>query len=180
MAIIKWSDAQPAHRAPDALDIIFFEASGTKSFASETARDAFRERWLGRYLRIYPEWVYLAVDDEKRLAGYLLGCLDDPAQSPLFSDIGYFQDLKALTALYPAQLHVNVAPWARGAGAGSQLVEAFAKDAHVSGCPGVHVVTGRGLRNVGFYVRNGFIEQGHVALNGRALVFLGRDLVSGS
>jgi GNAT superfamily N-acetyltransferase len=176
-AIVKWTDASPARRSGDALDAIFFEASGTKTFTSDEGRSAFRERWLGRYLRDYPEWVYLALDDKNGLAGYLLGCLDDPARTPLFDDIGYFQEFRALTARFPAQLHVNLAPSARGAAIGVQLVEAFARDACTAGSPGMHAVTERGMRNVSFYERNRFHERGHVTWNGRDLVFLGRDLV---
>ena len=179
VTIVKWTDAAEIQRAAGALDAIFFEASGTKAFASDEVRQAFRERWLGRYLRVYPEWAYLALGNHGQVDGYLIGCLDDPSKTLLFSDIGYFQDLRALTARFPAQLHVNLAPTARGAGAGSKLVSRFVDDAAQAGCPGAHVVTGRGLRNVGFYERNGFQERGHVTWNGHGLVFLGRDLKSG-
>ena len=174
--IVRWAQADPAQRPDDLLDAIFFEACGTKSFVSKEARVAFRERWLGRYLRTYPEWVYLAIGNHEVVEGYLLGCLDDPAQTPMFSDIGYFQDLAALTARFPAQLHVNLAPSARGQGVGSQLVSSFVSDAQKAFCPGVHVVSGRGLRNVGFYERNGFREEGQVTWNGRELVFLAQAL----
>ncbi len=176
LSIVKWSEFAGNKGSDAARDAIFFEASGTKTFASDDVRAAFRERWLGRYLRLYPEWVYLAVDGSGGLQGYLLGCLDDPAQTPLFSDIGYFQDFAPLTARFPAQLHVNLAPAARGAGVGSQLVSAFVNDAAKAGCPGVHVVTGRDQRNVSFYARNGFRDVGHVTWNGRELVFLARAI----
>ena len=176
VAIIKWIEARAHHRSLDALDAIFFEASGTKTFATAEVRAAFRERWLGRYLRQYPEWVYLALNDEDRIAGYLLGCLDDPAKTPMFSDIGYFQNFAHLTARFPAQIHVNLAPLARGHGTGGRLVSAFSDDARRAGCPGVHVVTARGLRNTKFYALNGFNEAGHIDWQGRELLFLARDL----
>ena len=169
-------EARARHRSLDALDAIFFEASGTKTFASAEVRAAFHERWLGRYLRQYPEWVYLALNDDDSLAGYLLSCLNDPAKTALFSDIGYFQNFAHLTERFPAQLHVNLAPRARGHGAGGRLVCAFIDDARRADCPGVHVVTARGLRNTTFYARNGFGEVGHVTWQGRDLVFLARDL----
>ena len=179
MQIVKWLD-RPHRLARDGsgseLDDIFFESSATQSFASDAARSDFRERWLGRYLRVYPEWVYVALSDEGALTGYLLGCLDDPAQTPLFSDLGYFQELAALTARFPGQLHVNLAAEARGAGVGGQLVSAFLRDARAAGCPGVHVVTGLGMRNVGFYERQRFRDQGHTTWNGSALVFLAQPL----
>lgn len=158
------------------LDRIFFESSGTKAFADTAARSDFRERWLGRYLAHYSEWFYVAVAHDGEPLGYLAGCLDDPARSPRFADIGYFAGLANLTALYPAHLHVNLAPAARSHGIGSRLVERFARDASRAGAPGVHVVTGRGMRNVGFYQRNGFHEAGAITWNGRELVLLGRAL----
>jgi GNAT superfamily N-acetyltransferase len=176
LSIVKWPEIAGNKGSDAALDAIFFEASGTKTFASDEVRAAFRERWLGRYLRLYSNWVYAAVDSGSALQGYLLGCLDDPAQTPLFSDIGYFQNFAPLTAHFPAQLHVNLAPAARGRGAGSALVSAFVHDAAEAACPGVHVVTGRDQRNVGFYARNGFRDEGHAIWNGRELVFLARTI----
>ncbi len=175
--IRRWVEIEDrSHLVPE-IDEIFFEASATKSFASEADRAAFRERWLGRYLAHYPEEAFVALAPGGTIAGYLVGSLDDPASTPLFSDIAYFADLAQLTARYPAQLHVNLAqPW-RGRGIGSRLVAAFVDHAHSAGVPGVHAVTGRGMRNVGFYLSNGFGEAGSVRTRDRDLVFLARSLV---
>jgi GNAT superfamily N-acetyltransferase len=162
------------------LDEVFFEASGTKTFADEAARLSFRERWLGRYLTHDPELAFLAIaapgQQEETLAGYLVGALDDPARAPRFADLGYFQNLADVTARYPAQLHVNLAPAWRGAGIGRDLVDAFIADARSAGAPGVHVVTSRGMRNVRFYAQCGFVELGACEWNGRELLMLGRAL----
>ena len=159
------------------IDCIFFESSATKNFESDSDRSAFRERWLGRYLSNFPQWAYLALARDESIAGYLVGSLDDPAQTPLFEDIAYFKDWKALTQRFPAQLHINVASSRRGQGAGACLVAAFIEDARRAGAPGVHVVTGRGMRNVRFYDQNGFKEAGALHVNGRELVFLARTLL---
>lgn len=158
------------------IDGIFFAASATKSFANPGEREAFRVRWLGRYLERYPEWAYLALDDTQHVQGYLVGSLDDPARTPLFSDITYFRDLSHLTASFPAHLHVNLAPEWRGQGLGSRLVAAFVEDARKAGARGVHVVTARGMDNVAFYLKNGFREEGSLLLNGRELLFLAKAL----
>lgn len=173
--IDRWSEWQ-GDGAEAELDRIFFEASATKSFASDEDRARFRHRWLGRYLEHYPAFAYVAVMPEDRVGGYLVGSLDDPAKTPLFSDLGYFQPLAALTACYPAQLHVNLAPEFRSQGIGGALVDRFCADAARAGAAGAHAVTSRGMRNVGFYERQGFTEKGAVAWNGRELVLLGRDL----
>jgi GNAT superfamily N-acetyltransferase len=160
------------------LDAIFFGASETRSFASDEVRLAFRERWLGRYLEHYPADALLAVERYGRVAGYLVGSLEDPAATCLFDDIAYFKVFSHLTIRFPAHLHVNLAPEFRGQGIGSRLMEAFVSHARGAGSPGVHVVTGKGMRNVGFYERNGFAPAGEAAVDGRMLVLLGRHLRS--
>lgn len=156
---------------------VFFAASGTKAFANDAAREAFRERWLGRYLTHDAGHVFVALNGAGRIVGYLVGCLDDPARTARFSDIGFFADFAPLTARYPAHLHVNLDEAARGLGVGGLLVEAFCGQVRDAGLPGVHVVTGKGVRNVRFYERLGFLQRGAAAFNGHEVVFLGRDLV---
>ena len=176
VAILRWLEIANRDALASEIDAIFFEASGTMTFASGADRDAFRTRWLGRYFEHFPQWAYLALGPDAHVAGYLVGSLDDPAKMSLFADIPYFKDFAALTAPYPAQLHVNLAPDWRGLGLGARLVEAFAADAARAGAPGIHVVTSRSNRNVGFYVGNGFHEAGALNSNNRDLVFLARRL----
>jgi GNAT superfamily N-acetyltransferase len=158
------------------VDTIFFEASG-RTFVPGPERDAFRERWLGRYLRGGTDTLFLALYDASRVAGYLVGALEDPAKQDRFADIGYFRgEFRELTACFPAHLHVNLAPAFRGVGIGARLIEAFAGHASGAGAAGVHVVTGKAMRNVRFYERCGFGERASTLWNGRHVVFLGRDL----
>ena len=158
------------------LDDVFFQSSNTQTFASAEVRDKFRERWLGRYLGSYPQWTYVALTADRRVAGYLAGCLDDPARTALFSDNVHFAIFRDLTAQFPAHLHVNLAADYRGDGIGSALVERFCGDARNAGAGGVHVITGRGARNVGFYTRNGFLTRGVTGEGAAEVVFLGRTL----
>ncbi len=175
-AIARWGERPDRDVLASAIDAIFFETSATKDFPSETARASFRERWLGRYLLYDPSWFYVALSPEGRVAGYLAGCLEDPAVAPRFGDLSYFRAFAPLTRDHPAHLHVNVAADFHGAGVGSALVEAFARDAGRAGAPGIHVVTGKGMRNTGFYARNGFREIGGTSWNGKDIVLLGRRL----
>jgi GNAT superfamily N-acetyltransferase len=158
------------------LDAIFFEASNTKTFASDEARSAFRERWLGRYLRDDPEFAYVALAPAGNVIGYLVGAVDDPAIAPRFADIGHFKTFQHLTSQFPAHLHINLAPEARSQGIGSRLVEGFVADIKKTGVPGVHVVTSRDARNVRFYARNHFTEAGSAGEGLREVVFLARTL----
>lgn len=157
------------------LDRIFFSSSARQSFESEQEKSQFRERWLGRYIKYFPDCTIVALDKEKRAIGYVIGSLDDPATDPLFADLPFLAAFAALTARYPAQLHVNIdADW-RGQKIGAALVGAFAELASEAGAPGIHAVTARGMRNVGFYLANGFEERGATTMNGHELIFLGRE-----
>jgi GNAT superfamily N-acetyltransferase len=172
------------HAGPDCppsllaqIDAIFLETSAQPP-APGPAREAFRERWLGRYLHQREDVLLLALAGEDTVAGYLVGALEDPAQQERFADVGYFRTAFAdLTRLYPAHLHINLAAHCRGQGTGARLIEAFAEIARQAGAPGMHVVTGRGMRNVRFYERCGFLERGSALWNDREVLFLGRPLL---
>lgn len=175
VAICRYLDVERTARLNDDIDAIFFEASNTKSFENEAARSAFRERWLGRYLRDDPQFAYLAITSAPahHVVGYLVGAIDDPSnRSAEDGGIAAFRDVNRR---YPAHLHVNVAPAYRGAGIGGRLIDAFVADARGTGAVGVHVVTGATSANVRFYNRNGFRE---IARGGPAdtLVCLARVL----
>ena len=169
-----------------ALDAIVFAASATQSFARESDRQAFRQRWLGRYLEHHPECAFLAFDGQDfsglgsdcvgTVAGYIVGALRDPANDPLFADIPYFRELSPLTARVPGHLHINLAADARNRGLGGQLIAAFCAHAQKAGAPGVHAVTAENARNRSFYARNGFALAATTQWNGQAIVFLARAL----
>lgn len=158
------------------IDHVFFSSSLRQSFASAEEKVEFRERWLGRYLEHFPQHAWVACDESRRVVGYLVGSLDDPARDPLFADLPFFAYFGTLTARYPAQLHVNLDAARRGRGIGARLVDAFVAQARAAGAPGVHVVTTRGARNVGFYLANGFTERGALKRGDAELLFLGRAL----
>lgn len=159
------------------VDEVFFTSSGTQTFATPADRAAFRERWLGRYLRAEGDHAFVAIEATGAVVGYLVGALTDPATGDTYRDIGYFPLLAEATARYPAHLHVNVAAAYRGHGIGERLVAAFAAHAAEHAAPGVHVITGAGARNVGFYARCGFAEVHQFDWIGRPLVMLGRLLL---
>jgi GNAT superfamily N-acetyltransferase len=174
--VLRYAERDAGAETRSAIDRIFFASSNTKSFASEAARAAFRERWLGRYLTHFSPCCFVAADAGGGVIGYLVGSLEDPARDAAFADIAHFQTFSHLTARYPAQLHVNVDEDWRGHGIGAALVAAFVAHARSSAVPGVHIVTSRGARNVRFYERNGFREFDAAMAGGHELVFLGRSL----
>jgi GNAT superfamily N-acetyltransferase len=159
------------------IDAIFIETS-VQPPPPGPEREAFRERWLGRYLHGGTDVVLLALAGEDTVAGYLVGALEDPAKQERFADIGYFRThFVQLTRRFPAHLHVNLAEPFRGRGTGARLIEAFAEAARQTGASGMHVVTGRGMRNVRFYERCGFVERDSASWKGGEVVFLGRALL---
>lgn len=169
VVIRRYLDAEQTGRLDSDIDAIFFEASNTKSFANERERSAFRERWLGRYLRDDPQYAYLAFAPSGDLVGYLVGAIDDPQSN---GGIAAFRDL---SKRYPAHLHINMAPAYRGFGIGGSLIDAFLVDARQAGASGVHIVTSAMSANVRFYNRNGFLEVGRGGPD-NALVYLARVL----
>ena len=176
--IFRYRDVELSHAVIAELDSIFFEASATRTFQNDTARTAFRHRWLGRYLEFNPGEAFLAFagTNSSELAGYLVGALADPATDPHQQDLGYFKEFAPLTRRYPAHLHVNVAMQYRTRNIGARLLETFIAHAGDCGAPGVHVVTGKGMRNVGFYERNGFLPLAEAPWNGRTVLMLGRSI----
>jgi GNAT superfamily N-acetyltransferase len=181
MANVRIETLVPAAHTPALLaevDAIFFEASG-RTFEPGPERDAFRERWLGRYLQGGTDLVLLALDGADTVAGYLAGAVANPAEQARFADIGYFRtDFAALCRRFPAHLHINLGGAYRSQGIGARLIEAFAAHAAAAGAGGVHVVTGKAMRNVGFYRRCGFAQHGSANWQGREIAFLGRDLAA--
>lgn len=177
----RWSDANGgAGVTGDVtadIDAIFFETSATQTFPGQPERDAFRERWLGRYLAHDAQWFYVALSGG-RAVGYLAGCVEDPALSPRFADIPYFGDLADLTRAYPAHLHVNLHQEYRNGGLGGRLIDRFADDARAAGAIGMHVVTGAQSRNRTFYAREGFVPLRELPWGPQGIVFLGRTLAA--
>ena len=168
-------DVEAAERLRPGIERIFFVASG-RTFAPGPERDAFMERWLGRYLAHFPEMTFVALDAAGDMLGYLVGACADPAVDPRFADIVYFREFASLTTRYPAHLHINLDARARNQGLGARLVEAFAARAKHSGAPGLHVVTGATARNRTFYARLGFALLATANWNATAIVLLGRPL----
>lgn len=176
VVIRRYLDVERDVRLERAIDAIFFEASNTKSFASESARSAFRERWLGRYLREEPHYAYLALANTGDMVGYLVGSFDARSSDTEAAEASGFSAFRDVSRRYPAHLHVNMAPQYRGFGIGARLIEAFVADLRQANATGVHVITSATSPNVRFYTRNAFVEVGCGGPDG-SLVCLARTLV---
>lgn len=156
------------------IERIFF-ATAARTYPEGPERDAFREKWLGRFLDCSRDVLLVAQGADESVAGYLVGTLDNAAESERFLDMPHFRDrFAAECAQYPAHLHINLDAAYRGRGLGSRMLDAFADCVHDAGLPGLHVTTGKGMRNVGFYLRNHFTEIAALERGGGAMLFLGR------
>jgi GNAT superfamily N-acetyltransferase len=159
------------------IDTIFFATSAVQTFRDDHHRASFRMRWLGKYLEYFTGSFFIARDDDGTIAGYLAGCLENPALTPVFKDFGVYRIFAPLCDTYPCHLHVNVHAHFRSRGVGSALMQAFVTDARDHYAPGLHVVTDRGA-NVQFYERNQFRTLGATRWSGKDVLFMGRRLIS--
>lgn len=173
VAVRRWDDLVNRERLIPVIDVIFYDSSNTKTFASAAEREAFRERWLGRYLERAPQWAYLAIASDGSVAGYLVGSVANETEDAATANIPEFA---TLVSDYPAHLHVNLAAPFRNRGIGRDLIDAFAADAAGAGARGVHIVTSADARNVRFYERAGFRGIARTSIGGREQLFMGRRL----
>ena len=158
------------------IEAIFFEAARRQDFPSTAERDAFCDRWLGYYRAESADHIYLALDGDGAVAGYLTGCLDSTAATRLFEDLPHYHLFADRFTAFPAHLHVNCRFGHRGQGLGSRLVETFCADCKERGIAGVHVVTAAEARNAAFYRRLAFSAELIRPWRDRDLLFLGREL----
>jgi GNAT superfamily N-acetyltransferase len=158
-----------------AVDAIFFASAATQTFASDEARSAFHDLWLGRYLRHFPDWCFAALDADGEVCGYLAG--SPVSDRPPLPGPDYFVAFPAeLVAAFPGHIHVNVRADCRGQGLGEALVETFRRQCAARGVPGFHAVTASGSRPARFFAKCGLAPRATVTWRDRSLVFLGGEL----
>jgi GNAT superfamily N-acetyltransferase len=167
----------PAEVLPQ-IDEIFFESAVRKGFASQSARTAFHELWLGRYLHHCAGDCFVALDDGAYVAGYLAGSMtsnEDPLPGP---DV-YALFSKRLVKAYPAHIHVNVRRDCRGEGLGALLIAAFTHHCSQKRVRGFHAITAGGSRPAKFFQRCGMENVAEADWNSRQVVMLGQRLSVG-
>ena len=147
--------------------------------------ESFADIWSGWYTDHAPESLYVATLDG-RVVGYLTGCVDSsrapsPEQSVKAAMWRHWLFLRPGTAgfflraaidvmrlgrgpegetddpRYPAHLHINLLPEARGAGLGGGLMRAWLERLRELGVPGCHLGTLHENENaIGFFSHHGF------------------------
>lgn len=168
------SQAEQRAIVPD-IDRIFFDSSLRRAFDSDGDRTAFRDLWMGQYLRKFPDLFFVARFDT-RAVGYLAGYFPSPDRPMNFSGQHHMSIFEDLLERYPAHLHINLAEEARSRGIGIRLIDAFVAQCCAASLTGVHIVTGKGSRNNTFYRRAGFVDEVPRSSAGTDLLFMGRPL----
>jgi ribosomal protein S18 acetylase RimI-like enzyme len=155
-------------------------------------KPSFVEVWTSYYIQQEPESLYVATKD-KVVVGYLTGCVDT-ALAAKSKDIlhslikhgllfrpgtaGFFwrgivdsiKDKDVATdefidERWPAHLHINLLPVARGSGLGRALMERWLAQLRNAGSPGCHLSTlVENIGGIAFFARMGFNRYGEPAL----------------
>ena len=89
------------------IEEIFFATSPSAKTLRPDERQPFKERWLGRYIAYDIESFFVAITEVGTVAGYLAGCLDNPAHNSRFADIGYYASFASFCDRYPCHLHID-------------------------------------------------------------------------
>jgi len=176
--IVKVSQIGRAETGRAQIEAIFFANAATQIFPSAEERDAYRDLWLDRYLRLFPQWCFAALDEGGNAVGYLAGSpLSDVA--PLPGPDYYASFDPAVIDAHPAHLHVNVERHWRGRSIGAQLVRAFRAQCSQSGVAGLHAVTASGSPAEAFFQRSGLEPTATSVWRGREIVLLAADTSGG-
>lgn len=152
---------------------IFFESSTKKEFKDEAEKEAFFYKYVGHYLKYYPEYAFVALED--KVLGYLVASPESESnefnliQPHLKVFHESFQD-------FPAHLHINCHHESRGKGIGRLLVAAGEERLRKHNISGLHIMTGVDARNQSFYQRLGFNSEISKTFNGSLILLMGKKL----
>lgn len=174
MEIIKLTQIHDAHTKEQLIDQvknIFYLSSSIQNFSTVERKEAFFKRWCGDYISLYPNDFYI-IHDKLKVYGYLSGTRDSSESLDVLEvpALAVFSDL---FEKYPAHLHINFHPDARGKGLGSLLVNHYKETLREAHIKGLHLVTSPGAKNISFYERLGFNHQVTRNFNQSELLFMG-------
>lgn len=153
---------------------IFFESSTKKDFKDEAEKESFYEKYLGFYLRHYPELAWVALDDGQVL-GYLVGT-SSSCDEELMRIQPHLSVFKKYYKNYPAHLHINCHAQSRGQGIGAQLVKAFEERLKTMNIGGFHIMTGPDALNKKFYQKLGLDFEVVENFHASPILFMGKSL----
>jgi hypothetical protein len=79
MRVVRLMDEPDWQSRLSPIEEIFFATSPSAKTLRPDERQPFKERWLGRYIAHDIESFFVAITEVSTVAGYLAGCLDNPA-----------------------------------------------------------------------------------------------------
>lgn len=174
MKVLPWKNS----RVPvEILIELFFENSSRKEFSTPQEKTKFLDIWFNIYLEEWPENIFIALNTQQELMGYLLGCScsekANDTLSPLNSSYSVFYEN---FFDFPAHLHVNVAREHQGQGVGKSLIEKFQYKLKDDNIQGLHAITSSEATNIKFYEKLGFLKIDEKTFKKWNLVFMGKKL----
>ena len=172
-SIIPFTDVENQAEVLSEIREIFFESSSKKTFKDQAEQDAFFDKYLGFYLRTYPEFVWVAVGD--KVLGYVVASPDSHGEE-LMRLQPHMLTFENLFNDFPAHLHINCHVESRGMGVGSQLIQAVVKDLQAQNVTGLHIMTGPDSANRAFYKKLGFDFESELPFGGSSILFMGKRL----
>ena len=152
---------------------IFFHSTSKKNFDSLEHKEEFFNKWCGDYLRFYPQYFFLVMNQDNKCLGYLSGALDTNQSLQVLRVPGVNHFIH-LYEKFPAHLHINFLPETRGQGLGSVLVKHYLDYLKLQGILGCHLITSPDALNVSFYQRLGFVHTEVYSTQHMDLLFMGR------
>lgn len=152
---------------------IFFETSTRKSFKDEEEKDGFFYKYVGFYLKHYPELCLVSVDD--KVLGYVVASEDSRGEE-LNKIQPHMATFESYTADYPAHLHINLHSESQGKGIGSQLVRKVETLLKSKDIKGLHIMTSPDAANQYFYKKLGFDYSVMENFHGYSILFMGKRL----
>ena len=155
---------------------IFFLTSRQGAYLAGCQKEDFFYSWAGWYMETAPEQALLIRNADKKIVGYLVGCLDSGSARRLYQSLFYYKAFAHCYSEYPSHFHVNCDPDFQSVGFGGALVKRFVSDAHDLGIKGVHLVTGAVAKNRSFYEKLEFREYDQKFVSNNSLVLLGKKL----
>ena len=152
---------------------IFFESSTKKEFKDANDKEAFYDKYLGFYLKHYPELAWVAMDD--KVLGYVVAA-PSSQRDDLMSIQPHLKEFESYFEAYPAHLHINCHRDSRGKGIGGLLVKAVETGLKARNIHGVHIMTGPDAFNKKFYLKLGFDFEVLKDFHASPILFMGKSL----
>ena len=148
---------------------IFLDSSTQKTFADQKEKNDFIYKYLSFYKENHAEY-FLVAKRLDEVIGYICGAKDSKSQTKLFELLPHYELFREEYIKYPAHLHINLSPKARGAGVGSRLINEFEKAVACS----THLITTPSARNRKFYTKNFYTTEIIRTFSGSELLFMGK------